>query len=381
MKILHVVPSYKPAFLYGGPVESVSRLCEALQAAGHSVTVFTTTANGKEELAVNPNKEQIVDGIRVTYFARITKDPTHISPRLWWALYKHCHQYDVVHIHSWWNILVIVASMICHWRRARVVISPRGMLSEYIMTTSHGVLKKWIHALVGKPALRKATFHATSDLEYTECLNVIPGWQGFMLPNILQLPGQQQQKTKNDVFTMLYLSRIHPKKGLELLFEAMSHLQTDVRLRIAGKGDEQYIQELKNVASRLNISSRVDWIGWKDRSQKFTELVNADAFVLTSFNENFANVVIESLSVGTPVIISNKVGLSDYVIKNKLGWVTDLHVQSITEAINEAVTDETKRHLINQNARTTILHNFSEPVVIQQYIDEYRSVTGKSRSD
>lgn len=371
MKILHIVPSYKPAFLYGGPIESVARLCEALHAAGHSVTVFTTTANGEQELAVEPNTEQLVDTIRVTYFSRITKDPTHISPRLWWRLYKHCREFDVVHIHSWWNILVIVAALICHWRRVKVVVSPRGMLSEYIMTTSHSTAKKWIHNLIGKAALRQAAFHATSDLEYTECKKVIPGWRGFMLPNILQLPAARERKTKDDVFTMLYLSRIHPKKGLELLFEAVSLLTSDLILKIAGEGDEEYIEELKAVSLRLNVNSRINWIGWKNRDEKFDELVNADVFVLTSFNENFANVVIESLSVGTPVLISNKVGLSDYIINNDLGWVTELKADSIAEAIKTAIADEKKRLHINATSRSNILKNFSETTLAQRYIDQY----------
>src|ERR1700760_3480955 len=106
MKILHVVPSYKPAYIYGGTTESVTHLCEGLVNAGEQVKVFTTTANGKEELDIPPNKEYNVDGVGVIYFKRIFKDPVYISPALWKRLYRDCDKYDVVHIHSWWNMLV-----------------------------------------------------------------------------------------------------------------------------------------------------------------------------------------------------------------------------------------------------------------------------------
>ena len=90
MKILHIVPSYKPAYTYGGTIESIARLCEALVNAGEEVKVFTTTANGKTELDVEPNREYGVDGVRVVYFKRIFKDPIYISPALWKRLWREC---------------------------------------------------------------------------------------------------------------------------------------------------------------------------------------------------------------------------------------------------------------------------------------------------
>jgi len=74
MKILHVVPSYKPAYEYGGTIESVARLCEGLTAMGIQVKVFTTTANGNAELDVAKNVEHNVDGVSVIYFKRYFKD-------------------------------------------------------------------------------------------------------------------------------------------------------------------------------------------------------------------------------------------------------------------------------------------------------------------
>src|SRR5687768_15867377 len=99
MKILHVTPCYKPAYIYGGITESISRLCTAMAQSGHSVYVFTTTANGNKELPVVAGKEHDVDGVKVIYFRRLTKDPTHVSPALWTHLWKNCHRFDAVHIH------------------------------------------------------------------------------------------------------------------------------------------------------------------------------------------------------------------------------------------------------------------------------------------
>src|SRR6266496_3119649 len=80
MKILFIIPSYKPAYIYGGTTVVVSLLAESLASHGHQVTVYTTTANGKNELEVETGKEIIIDGVKVFYFKRITKDHSHISP-------------------------------------------------------------------------------------------------------------------------------------------------------------------------------------------------------------------------------------------------------------------------------------------------------------
>ncbi|QKZ15430.1 XrtY-associated glycosyltransferase XYAG1 [Spirosoma sp. KUDC1026] len=374
MKILHVVPSYKPAYIYGGPIESVANLCEALVERGNEVSVFTTTANGEAELDVKAGKAVIVDNVSVIYFPRLTKGNTHISPQLWKYLYQHCDEYDVIHIHSWWNILVIISAIICHHKGSRVIISPRGMLSDYIITKTHATAKKWIHETIGKSALQKAIFHATSEAEYNECQHLIQNWNGFLLPNLLNLPLQPINRSNNEVFTIVFLSRIHPKKGLEFLFEAISQIRIPVRLRIAGTGEDSYIQKLKEDTVALKIDHIVEWVGWRSKEDKYIELGNADLFALTSYNENFANVVVESLYAGTPVLISDKVGLAHFVEENDLGWVTHLEVSSIVNSIRQAIGDKRKRAIINAIGRDKITENFSKKILIDRYIGKYNLI-------
>ncbi|TKK68206.1 glycosyltransferase [Ilyomonas limi] len=374
LKILHIVPSYKPAYIYGGPIESVSKLCEAQASVGHTVKVFTTTANGEAELEVKAGKELDVDGVCVTYFKRITKDHTHISFDLWKQLAKEGNKYDLIHIHSWWNILVIVATIICHAKKSKVVISPRGMLSGYIFTSSKSFIKKVIHSSVGKKVLKKSAFHATSQAEYDECKDLIPGWKGFMVPNILTLPPLPLVKKANEVFTLQFLSRIHPKKGLEFLFETIANIPFPVVLKIAGSGEEEYITELKQKAKELNIESKIQWLGWQDRASKFDLLMNADLFVLTSYNENFANVVIESLHVGTPVMVSDKVGLAAFIESEHMGWVSSLSTAAITKTIIAAINDVAARKRIAAEGPEIIKSHFSIEKLVDDYVIAYQKV-------
>lgn len=374
MKILHIVPSYKPAYIYGGPIESVSRLCEGLAAQGHVVDVFTTTANGETELDIAIGVPLDVDGVSVTYFKRITKDPTHVSVDLWKHLYHRVKSYDIVHIQSWWNILVVVAACICHFKKVKVVIAPRGMLSQYIFETGNTKMKKLIHATVGRSALSKSWFHATAISEYDECRKIIDGWKGFVEPNILTLPDLDIERQDNEVFTLIFMSRIHPKKGIEILFHAISQLNFPVILKIAGSGEEEYVADLKNLAAELGIAEKITWLGWLDRDQKFKALMHADLFVLVSLNENFANVVVESLHMGTAVLLSEDVGLSGFVESHDMGWVTSLAPADVAQKLNAAYHENDKRNRIKIQGRSFIESNFSAFKLITNYVEEYQKI-------
>src|SRR6478752_7599633 len=360
MKILQIVPSYKPAYVYGGTIESVARLCEALTNGGTEVMVYTTTANGREDLDVVPGKEQVVDGVKVIYFKRIFKDPFYISPSLWKQLYRDCRKYDVVHIHSWWNMIVIMAAFICKIKGVKMIFSPRGMLSDYIQGNSKENLKRFIQLTVGRFLLKGTTFHATSYSEYNECRKLIPGWKGFIIPNILWLPPLTISKPANDRFTIIFLSRIHPKKGIEMLMEAVSHLATPCVLKIGGTGDENYIQKLKKYVADLNITEKVQWLGWQNRDEKFLTLMQADLFALTSYNENFGNVVVEALNAGTPVLISAETGVCDFVQEYDLGWICKPEMSSVLITLQQAITDREKRKHITSIAPALANNCFSE---------------------
>ena len=146
MKILHITASYKPAFVYGGPIYSVAALSEALgksevrslqSVSSHSllynVEVITTLANGKEELPYASGEIKIIEGIDVRYFKRWTKDHSHFSPSLLWHLWKTARTFDVIHIHSWWNLVSMGSVLICIIKGIKPIISPRGMLGDYTL--------------------------------------------------------------------------------------------------------------------------------------------------------------------------------------------------------------------------------------------------------
>lgn len=373
MKILFIVPSYKPAYIYGGPIVVIAQLAETLVKMGHQVTVYTTTANGAEELNVEPNKAQMVDGVEVHYFKRITKDHTHISTALWKQLGKSVKTFDVVHIHSWWNFLVMGAVWICYKNGITPILSPHGMLSRYILETNNSLPKKILHTLFGKRLLGKTKVHVSTQMELKESRDIISNWEGAVIPNPVILSTKSFHRVKNDVFTIGFLSRIDPKKGLDVLLKALSKVSFPFELRIAGSGEDIYVQSLKSLAEDLGITSNISWLGWKNGADKFDFLADIDLFALTSHSENFAIVVIESLSVGTPVLVSNQVGLHMYVTEQDYGWVCDMDITNITQQLNTLVREKNKIERIYTVAPKEVEVAYNDENLARAYIEFYKT--------
>lgn len=371
MKILQIIPTYKPAWVYGGPIFSVSKLCETLAAAGHEVRMLTTTANGPEELSVPVGKKVMVDRVEVFYYRRFTKDHTHLSPGLIRAVWRQCRKYDAVHIHAWWNIPVLMAVLACWLRGVRPVLSPRGMLSDFSFGKSNPLSKRLIHKFGGSFLLRKVKLHLTAEAEKQEVERL--GYKGgLVIPNIIDQAAEPGPPLpRNTPPELLFLSRIHPKKNLELLFRSLAQVKQDWRLCIAGDGEKEYIEALKKLAGELNIAQRIKWLGHLSGEEKFDHYRSADLFVLTSHNENFANVVIEALSCGTPVLLTKGVGLSEYVSRNGLGWVCEAKQENVVQCLNEFFGNPDLARSFAAKARPTVERDFSAKALVSRYLELY----------
>ena len=372
MNILLVVPSYKPAYSYGGPVVVIALLAETLARMGHAVSVYTTTANGATELAVPVGQPVLVDGVRVTYFRRLTGDHTHASPALWRQLWATGRDFEAVHLHSWWSLAMLGAAWVCRRRGITPVLSPHGMLSDYILTPNPAAKKRPRHRLLGRQPRRCPQRHVSTEQEWQESQRLLPGWPGRVIPNPVTLPAREFARPTNPVYTIGFLSRIDPKKGLDVLIRALANVSFPYRLRIAGDGEAGYVASLKELARRVGNADRLEWVGWQQGEAKFSFLAGLDLFALTSHSENFAIVVIEALATGTPVFVSDKVGLHAFVAAHDYGWVTPMDENVIAEQLALAAADQTKAARITAMAPAEIRAAYEDTHLAQQYVDFYQ---------
>ena len=374
MKVLQICAAYKPAFIYGGPTMSVSMLAEQLAKTGVYTEAYATTANGKEELPVSPGETQDVDGVKVTYFKRLTKDHTHFSPALMIKLWVNCRRFDIIHINAWWNTVSVFSCLIALMRGVPVIVSPRGTLSGYSFQNRNSGVKGLIHTLLGKPLLNKCNVHVTSTREEDGLVKIINPRSFLTIPNFVKLPASEfAEREPSTLFRLIFLSRIEEKKGLDLLIKALSRVKISYHLTIAGDGEINYVSSLKALAAEYNVAGQVTWLGFKG-DDKFKLLYDHDLLILPSHDENFGNVVIESLSQGTAVLLSPFVGLQEYVAKNNFGWECKLEPADIADMINLIYQKQHELDRIRKAAPETIRTDFDEKNLVCKYINMYDSV-------
>lgn len=384
MKVIQVNASYKPAFVYGGPTMSVSKLSEVLTSKGLILEVLTTNANGVSELNVTLEEPVVVDNVLVTYYKRLSKDHTHFSPGLYIGLWKRIKESRerggvlMIHIHTWWNLVSVISCLIAVFSKTPVVLSPRGTLSRYSFGNKNHFIKSLIFWL-SKPLLHRCHLHVTSENEKRQILTLIQPKSIRVIPNLVDLPSLHstlpgKKKEYAAVVKLLFLSRIEEKKGLELLFSVLARVDLNVHLNIAGGGDAKYIKQLHALSYSLKINNKISWLGHQSGDKKFNLMADHDLLILPSYDENFANVIIESLATGTAVLVTKNVGLSDYVEKKKFGWVCDFDPKDLSEKLVLACKEDEFRKEIRERAPITIRKDFSDDLLAQQYAEMYSNI-------
>lgn len=223
---------------------------------------------------------------------------------------------------------------------------------------------------MGKALLNRCTIHVTSPHEQLAIDRLIRPKHVFIIPNFIKFPVQQyiNATRSGPELKLIFLSRIEEKKGLDILLNALPHVQIPYHLTIAGDGDAAYVDSLKQMARKNGLLSHISWAGFQGH-HKFELLAEHDLLVLPSHDENFGNVVIESLSVGAAVLISSQVGLADYVRWNQLGWVCPPTASAFAGAIQNI--DRKALHDIREKAPGLIYHDFNEHHLVKRYIDMY----------
>lgn len=372
LRILQITPYYLPDVVFGGPVFSVSSLCEALVKTGARVTVFTV---GYNDAAAYP-QQTTLNGVEVVYFARNAGSPCQVSWQLWQALEKEATRFDVVHLHTWWNVLIFRSIQILKKLKVPLIVSPRGMMSDYSFTHRKTWVKKSFQAYAGVRLLRSVALHATSAAEATEmsqrCNRDVDDI--FVMPNLLGLkPAKAYEPLPANPqgYSIGFLSRLHHKKGIEVLLEAVALSPIITELVVGGRGDEAYELQLQQQIERLGIQHKVRFVGWVSDADKAQFFRQFDVFVLPSFNENFANVVAEAWAAGKPVIVSTEVGLSEYVETYELGWVCQPTVQSVVENFQQAWVDKALWQQMGEAALRLVRMSFSDEQIVDQYLQMY----------
>jgi glycosyltransferase involved in cell wall biosynthesis len=369
VRAVHVIASIAPA--EGGPSYSVPRLCEALSAKAE-IALLSLLGDG---MAPFDRASSAWSDRRFEQdFARLpVVRALRMSSTLHRAIRDMAPATSIIHSHGLWLMPGIYAARAAKGSGRPCVISPRGMLSPVALSFSRR--KKWAFwRLLQQQALRRAAcLHATSEAEFRDIRAMGLANPVAVIPNGVDIPAEHMQRPSGSERTLLSLGRLHPKKGLIQLMRAWGRVESafpDWRLRIVGPAERGHDRELKDLAVALGVS-RVSIEGPIYGPEKLEAYRAADAFVLPSFDENFAVSVAEALASGTPVIASRGApwaGLED----ERCGWWVEQHPESLAAALAVAMAlPKDALQSMGARGRVWMARDFSWDSVAREMLEVY----------
>lgn len=324
---IHILPNTPKEA--SGYTASVFGLCEALEGIGMPAKI--ATFNPLEEQF----KKRFVESFRLSF--RLKSLGASIDMRRWLSGEVKSENLELIHVHSLWRMACLYPSKHAKNLSIKFVVSPRGTLSPQALKYS-SFSKKIFSKLLQTPAFDSvAGFHATSFQEYCDIRNYGFRQPIAIIPNgisDLQITEEDHRKCNQ----VLFVGRIHPIKGIENLLKAWSMIQhyfVDWELIIAGPGEDKYIAELKNLARKLKLK-RYKFLGPVYGADKQKLYLKSRITVLPTLSENFGMVVAESLSAGTPVIVT-KGAPWEKIVSEDAGWWIDIGAEPLAETLNHAL--------------------------------------------
>lgn len=389
LRVLQIVPSL--SLVYGGPSQMVLGLSKGLAAQGVDVTILTTDANGdvgQAPLDVPINQPVYQNGYQIRYFHCSPFRRYKFSINLLDWLSKNAHNYDLTHIHALFSPVSSFAATVARSKQLPYILRPLGTLDPADLQKKKQ-LKQIYAALLERPNLAgAAAVHFTSDQEAKTSQRFGVATRDWVIPLGVELPSaeamsaievRQRLGITDQHPIVLFMSRIDPKKGLDLLLPALEQLRTEgvpFHLVLAGGNPQepQYEHQIRERIQTSVLADRTTLTGFVSGAFKTQLLQAADLFVLPSYYENFGIAVAEAMSVGVPVVISDQVHIWQEIQQAGAGWVCSCDVTSLTEGLREALHSTDARRQRGANAQTYALQYYSWDAIAQQVIQAYQQL-------
>jgi len=356
MKVNHTIASLDKST--GGPARSVTHLISEVLDLSKDVSLDLTTLSSKSPIIQSFNKENS----NIFFFKNKIK-------------FKK--SYDLYHAQGIWQIPMHHMVKEARKNNKPYIITIRGMLEPWSLKQSC-IKKKIALKLYQFKDLKKATcLHATADMEVNTIRALGLKNPIAMIPNginIDQFPKEMPLKSIKKK-KILFLSRIHPKKGIENLIEAWLNVEVDIkkkwRLDIVGNGDKEYIEKLKKIIKKEKLQEEIFILPPVFGLKKVSLYREASLFVLPTFSENFGVVIAEALASYTPVITTKGAPWED-LEGYDCGWWIDIGVKPLIDCLQLAMSCKKEEILIKgKNGRKLIEEKYSIRSVAEKMLQLY----------
>jgi len=381
MKILHVTASMSSE--WGGPTKVVTEITEKLVEKGVKISIFSPFKRGGGLNVINPK------GIELQLF------PQNFIDRLWtsysWdfarAIKQNVHKFDIIHIHEIWNYPNYVASWAAKRAGKPYIVTIHGALDPWCL--NHKAFKKKIYALlIQKRILREASvIHAITNEEIKQIKNFVNNNNNIiMIPNginpedFINLPSRKElEKLYPELIgkkVLLFLGRIHPIKGLDLLAKAfviIARERDDVCLLIAGPDSDGYKDKIMQTLKKGHVLNKAIFAGMLKGQKKLIALGGADIFILPSYSEGFSMAILEAMISNLPVIITHQCNFPE-IAEYEAGIVIEPDLKQLAEALNILLNNSKLCKKMGENGKRLVLENFTWDKIADKMIKIYEDI-------
>jgi len=390
VRVLHIAPFYEPAWAYGGIPRCAYELCRSLVRLGDEVMVWTTDVlDATRRLG---ERETVVEGIRVEHFPNWSNDLAYhrqlYLPRgLWTHARRHITDFDVVHVHSHRHLLQILVGAAARRAGRPYVFTGNGTvprIERYLCA------KRIVDALGARSFLQHAAACiAVSESEIPDYLAAgVDASRVVVIPNGLPLDAFQSLPPRgafrrahglDQVPLVLFVGKITPRKGLDILLRAFSRLPKMVHLAVVGNFmmPEEPIRQL---VRDLGLADRVRFAGLLVEEDKLAAYADADVVAYPSVNEIFGLVVGEALLCGAPVIVCDDSGCGEIVREAGGGLLVPYgDAEALANAIQTLLADGARRERCVASGRRYVEQHLGWDHIAQQTRSLYEEIVSSAR--
>jgi len=389
LRVLHVIPAIWDGS--GGPSRAVIEMCRALDAAAPtSVSDIATTSHGLTPEWRKHVRARLPQRTTLHVFDESTWLDAGWSLSLARWLWSNVQQYDVVEVHALFNSTSSIAGRIARRRGVPYVVRPLGTLSPYTFAHRRRWLKRLYFRGVDAPMVRRAAaVHFTAPQEATKAHRRIRVGAAAVIPLPFEStttahPHGARGHEGRAASEVLFMARLHPVKGLDLLLQAIARLRTsgrDVDLVVAGSGAADYEREVREQVARLDLQPHVRFVGFVGGDEKRALLERADVFALPSRQENFGVAIVEALAAGVPVVVSREVDIWPDIERYGSGAVVATEVEPLSEALAALLTNADRRAACGAQGRRQVAELYSPLAVGTALHALYDRVSGRAGRD
>lgn len=369
MKILLVIPGI--GSVYGGTSKIAIELAQTLGRQGTFIDIVTTNANGLADLNV-PLKTWInQEFYRVKYFPRWHIGDYKLSYSLTKWLFDNVTNYDLVHTIAVFSYPVSITHLACKIHRIPYINNPQGMLEPWALKYKSWK-KKLYYNLIEKASLNNAS--AIQMLNQAEAQNVKPlnlRSPLFIVPNGIncqEFELQHNPKTFYEQFPhtrgktlILFLGRIDPKKGIDLLAPAFAKALTkfsNAHLIIAGPDSTGFLPTVQNYFTEEGCLDNVTFTGMLTGVMKYAALAAASIYVAPSYSEGFSMSVLEAMASGLPCIITKGCNFPE-AANNQAAFVVDIESLAIANALLDCLSNPEQAKIMGERARKFVFEKYT----------------------